>query len=42
VEQLEYLKGVGCDIVQGYVFDKPLPQEIFEERLASAHPYENI
>ena len=42
VEQLEYLKGVGCDIVQGYVFDKPLLQEIFEERLASAHPYENI
>ena len=42
VEQLDYLKEVGCDIVQGYVFDKPLPQEMFEERLASAHPYENV
>lgn len=32
-KQLEYLKEVGCDIVQGYVFDKPLPQPEFEKRL---------
>lgn len=32
-EQLEYLKSVGCDIVQGYVFDRPLPQPEFEQRL---------
>lgn len=32
-EQLQYLTQVGCDIVQGYVFDKPLPQEEFEKRL---------
>ncbi len=32
-EQLAYLREVGCDIVQGYVFDKPLPQPEFEQRL---------
>lgn len=33
VEQLQYLTQAGCEIVQGYVFDKPLPQADFEERL---------
>ena len=33
VEQLQYLTQAGCDIVQGYVFDKPLPQTEFEKRL---------
>lgn len=42
VEQIDYLREVGCDIVQGYVFDKPLPQEMFEERLESAQPYEIV
>ena len=32
-EQLQYLTQAGCDIVQGYVFDKPLPQTEFEKRL---------
>lgn len=32
-EQLQYLKEVGCDIVQGYVFDKPMPEAEFETRL---------
>lgn len=36
-EQLEYLKEVGCDIVQGYVFDKPLSKEKFEERLENGY-----
>ena len=36
-KQLDYLKEVGCDIVQGYVFDRPLPQEQFEERLACGY-----
>ncbi len=36
-EQLEYLKQVGCDIVQGYVFDKPLPQAEFEQRLKQGY-----
>ena len=31
-EQLEYLKQIGCDMVQGYYFEKPLPIEEFEEK----------
>ncbi|MDO5381973.1 MAG: bifunctional diguanylate cyclase/phosphodiesterase [Eubacteriales bacterium] len=31
--QLEYLKNAGCNIVQGYVFDKPLKLEDFEKRM---------
>lgn len=27
VEQLEYLKGKGCDLVQGYYFSRPLPAD---------------
>ena len=36
-EQLAYLREVGCDIVQGYVFDKPLPQPEFEQRLEEGY-----
>ena len=32
-QQLDYLEKLGCDIVQGYVFDKPLPKDEFEHRL---------
>lgn len=39
-KQLEYLKEVGCDIVQGYVFDKPLPQPEFEKRLNDGYESE--
>lgn len=31
-EQLEYLKQIGCDMVQGYYFEKPLPIEEFEKK----------
>lgn len=31
-EQLEYLKTVGCDEIQGYYFSKPLTKEVFETR----------
>jgi FOG: EAL domain len=30
-EQLEMVKEIGCDQVQGYVFSKPVPAEIFEK-----------
>lgn len=36
-QQLDYLKKLGCDIVQGYVFDKPLPKDEFEQRLESGY-----
>ena len=31
--QLQMLKAIGCEEVQGYLFDKPLPIEDFEQRL---------
>ena len=30
-EQLDLLKEMGCDIVQGYYFSKPVPAEEFEK-----------
>ncbi len=36
-EQLDYLRKLGCDIVQGYVFDKPLTSEDFEKRLEEGY-----
>ncbi len=36
-EQLAYLREVGCDIVQGYVFDKPLSRLEFEQRLETGY-----
>lgn len=33
-EQLEFLQQAKCNIIQGYFFDKPLPREEFEKRLA--------
>lgn len=32
-EQVEALKQMGCDYIQGYIFSKPLPAEEFEERM---------
>lgn len=31
--QLQMLKAIGCEEVQGYLFDKPLPLDEFEKRL---------
>lgn len=32
-EQIDFLRKVNCTMAQGYIFDKPLPVEIFEKRL---------
>ena len=32
-EQVEFLKSVNINMVQGFLFDKPLPKEAFEQRL---------
>ena len=32
-QQLDYLEKVGCHIIQGYVFDKPLEEKEFVKRL---------
>ncbi|MGN0391201.1 MAG: EAL domain-containing protein [Wujia sp.] len=32
-EQVKYLKGMDCNVVQGFLFDKPLPKAVFEEKM---------
>lgn len=32
-EQVDYLKTVKCGVVQGYLFDRPMPKEQFEEKM---------
>lgn len=32
-EQVDYLKKVNCDVVQGFLFDKPMPKEQFEDKI---------
>jgi EAL domain-containing protein (putative c-di-GMP-specific phosphodiesterase class I) len=41
VEQKEFLHNAGCDRLQGFLYDKPLPREEFERRLLIGK-YENI
>jgi EAL domain-containing protein (putative c-di-GMP-specific phosphodiesterase class I) len=32
-EQLQLLKGLGCDVIQGFYFSRPLPADQFEEQI---------
>lgn len=32
-EQVEFLHDMDCNVVQGFLFDKPLPKDIFDERV---------
>jgi EAL domain-containing protein (putative c-di-GMP-specific phosphodiesterase class I) len=37
-EQLRQLRLLGCDEMQGYLFGKPVPVEIFEQKYMSSSP----
>ncbi len=32
-EQLAYLKEINCTTVQGFLFDRPMPKDVFEEKM---------
>ncbi len=32
-EQIEFLKSVGCDLIQGFAFYRPMPMDQFEKVL---------
>lgn len=34
-EQVGFLSSIGCDVIQGYYYDPPLPKEKFNERLTN-------
>ncbi len=36
-EQLDIIESMGCDMIQGYIFDKPLSEEEFIERIKQKH-----
>ena len=33
-EQVDFLAELGCDMIQGYYFAKPMPVEEYEKRLS--------
>lgn len=35
-EQADYMRSIGCDHIQGYLYSKPVPEEEFMEKLSSA------
>ena len=41
-EQLDILKKLGCDIIQGYYFSRPLPADEFEKFFAKEYEEENL
>ncbi|WP_462332558.1 EAL domain-containing protein [Schwartzia sp. (in: firmicutes)] len=41
-EQADFLEKINCRIAQGFWYDKPLPHDLFEERLADKDYYKNI
>lgn len=38
-EQFEFLKTLGCDVIQGYLFDKPMPEKEFTNKLKTKRCY---
>lgn len=38
-KQLDFLKGISCSLIQGFIYDKPLPKDEFEKRLQDKDSY---
>lgn len=38
-EQLRFLRNIGCSMVQGFLYDKPMPKSEFEKRLTGQITY---
>ena len=36
-QQVDYLKQISCKVVQGFLFDQPLPRDVFEEKLKNGY-----
>jgi len=41
-QELSYLNALGCKIIQGFLFSKPVPMEEFELLLSNPEPIQNI
>lgn len=36
IEQADFLRSIGCDYIQGYLYSKPLPQEEYEKLISKS------
>lgn len=41
-EQVDFLRSVGCDCVQGYYFSKPIPVEKYQELLSTSPVFKDV
>ena len=39
-QQAQFLKSVHCNMAQGFLYDKPLPHDVFEQRLRGSRVYD--
>lgn len=42
VKQADFLRSIGCESIQGYLYSKPLPEDQYEEKLRNSTVGENI
>ena len=38
-EQLDFVTSIGCDIIQGYYYSKPIPVNEFEQKLSQPYSF---
>jgi len=41
IEHIQFLRGQGCDLVQGFFYSRPLPAEEFEKKLTDGYLYDH-